>query len=107
MTRTEIRAYEALKEALIRCHDYSRDHGNTARETVDLLIDEVGMEDAKRIVAAMLVCKGRFDGRIDSRNHDWAEDELVFPEDVKLNLYYCDAIHPAHMDMIASNIRKR
>lgn len=107
MTRNEIRAYKSLEEALVRCHHYSRDHSNTARETVDLLIDEVGLEDAKNIVAAMVVCKGRFDGRIDSRNHDWAEEELTFLDDIKRNLYYCHEVHPVHMDMIASDIRKR
>lgn len=107
-TRTERQHYKALRQELIDAYHYVLDHSNKPRDTCALLIDRVGKENAVEIVALMIATKGTRDGRISRSNRMWAE--MIEPLAIEIahgcDLYYCDAIHPCHMDMIADAMRR-
>ena len=100
MNRKEMNAARA---ALIEC----RRNAGRADETVAALVEKLGYEDAREIVAAMVNAKGDWDQRISDRNRAWAAD-LAQDRDTlaAAYIYYCDDIHPAHMDQIADAMRK-
>ncbi len=92
------------RDTLIRSYKYSRSHENTPNATVDLLIDALGQEDAAEIVAALILCKGKWDARISSSSRAWAVETCSHTEtdlDTVPGFYYCDAVHPTRMDQIA------
>lgn len=96
------------RAALIRIYRHSRDEGATPADTVKQLIDELGEDGAKEIVAEMIIAKGEWDARISDRNRAWAKDTCLHST-ADLNhsgVYYCDEIHPAHMDQIANALCK-
>ena len=97
------------KTQLIDAHRYSRDHGNTPTETAQLLTDAIGAENAAEIVAVMVLCKGEWDARISPGSRRWAR-ETAQHDEAELaqisGLYYCDEIHPAHMEQIVSAFRR-
>lgn len=107
-TRSERQHFKALRQELINAHLYVRSATNRATDTVALLVDRVGPEDAKRIVALMISCKGDWDARISRANRKWAEEIEPFADEIATAcmLFYCDDIHPSHMDMIADCLRK-
>lgn len=94
---------------LIDDYLYVRELGGKPKETVDLLIDDLGLSNAQEIIAAMVLIHGEWDLRISVDSLKWAKEncsysahELTFP-----GCYYCDDIHPAHMDQIVQEIKKR
>lgn len=97
------------KAQLISAYRYSQDHNNTPTETADILTDAIGAENAAEIVAVMVLCKGEWDARICPRNREWAR-ETAQHDEAELaqipGLYYCDEIHPANMDLLASVFRR-
>ena len=101
--------FRSAKETLIDCHQYSRRHNNTPSETVDLLTDAIGRENAAEIVAALILCKGTWDERISKASRSWATETCSY-SGADLNavpgFYYCDEIHPAHMEQIAQIFRR-
>ena len=102
--------FRSAKETLIDCHRYSREHNNTPTETVELLIDAIGKESAEEIVAALILCKGSWDERISRASRSWAAETCCHSiEDLNTvpGIYYCDEIHPAHMEQIAQVLRNR
>lgn len=102
--------FRSAKETLIGCHRYSREHNNTPKETVELLIDAIGEENAGEIVAALILCKGSWDERISRGSRIWAAETCSHSsEDLNTvpGLYYCDEIHPTHMEQIAQALRNR
>lgn len=85
----------------------ARKNHTTARETVAALIDAIGYENAAEIIAAMVNAKGEWDGRISRTNRAWAAEQNA-PDRATLDdmcVWYCDEIHPAHMDEIANAMR--
>lgn len=85
----------------------ARQNHTTARETVAALIDAIGYENAAEIIAAMVNAKGEWDGRISRTNRVWAAEQNA-PDRATLDdmcVWYCDEIHPAHMDEIATAMR--
>ena len=102
-SKAEIRE---LKSGLIDFFDETRD--KTPKDTIDLLVDCYGIDAAKWIIAIMVNAKGRFDRRISERVYDWAEP-LAPDEDtlMKNGIYYCDEIHPVHMNQLAEEIMSR
>ena len=107
-TRPERQHYKALRQELIDAHRYVRDRSNKPSDTCALLIDRVGKENAVEIIALMVAEKGARDGRISRSNRVWAE--MIEPLAIEIahgcDLYYCDEIHPCHMDMIADAMRR-
>ena len=97
------------KDQLVSAYQYSRDHGNTPEDTAAILIDAIGRENAAEIVAVMVLSKGTWDARISRASREWAA-EMCSHSESELNamtgVYYCDAIHPAHMDQIVSVFRR-
>ena len=109
LTRSERIHYQALRKELIDAHTYVRANGNRSTDTVALLIDRVGLDAAKDIVALMICCKGTWDERISRRNRIWADIRMPSGDDIyhsDTGIYYCDEIHPCHMDAIANSIRE-
>lgn len=99
----------ALRQKLIQSHEYSRARQNCAKDTTALMNDSVGKESAIEIVAVMILCKGEWDGRISPANRAWAEDVASYTRAELAQipgLYYCDEIHPVHLDQIANIYRK-
>lgn len=99
----------AAREKLVSAYRWSRDHGNTPEETVEILIDEIGRENAQEIVAACIITVGDWDARISNVNRRWAAEacEHTAEELNQISGFYCpDEIHRTHMDQIADVIRK-
>lgn len=95
-TNAKIREHRA---ALVAAHKAS----NTPAETVAALVAQIGQESAAYIIAAMVNAKGEWDGRISSAVRTWAAVDEI-PTRQQLDdacVWYCDEIHPAHMDQIA------
>lgn len=94
---------------LIAAHRWSREHDNTPEATVEILTDAVGKENAAEIVAVMVLCRGEWDARISSDSRAWAA-RICSHELEELNqipgLYYCDEIHPTHMEQIVWAMRR-
>ena len=102
----DVRKIRELRNGIIDIYQATRD--DAPSDTVDALIEQYGVDDAKYIVAVLVNAKGRFDGRISGRVFDWAE--RIAPDENSLmnkGIYYTDAIHPAHMNQIASEIMRR
>ena len=101
--------FRTAKETLIDCYRYSLEHDNTPEETVELLIDAIGEESAQEIVSALILCKGTWDERISRTSRHWASETCSYStEDLNTvpGFYYCDEIHPTHMEQIAQALRK-
>ena len=58
----------AAREQLVSAYRWSRDHGDTPEETVEILIDEIGKDNAQEIVAACILTVGDWDARISNAN---------------------------------------
>lgn len=95
-TNAKIREHRA---ALVAAHQAS----TTPAETVAALVAQIGQESAAYIIAAMVNAKGEWDGRISSTVRAWAAaDEIPTQQQLdNADIWYCDEIHPAHMDQIA------
>lgn len=76
-------------------------------EAAATLIKAIGYEAAKETVAVMIVAKGTYDGRISDRSRAWAADitSETFDSLRDAYIFYCDEIHPAHMEQIAESMR--
>lgn len=77
------------------------------RKTVETLIDRLGYDRAKAVVATMINSIGEWDGRISDRNRAWAKtiDEAFDKEAARDAFIYC-SIHSCHADQIASEMRR-
>lgn len=104
---TDKRVIQIWKRHLVNAYSDSRRQGLSQVDTVDAIVSDIGEDNARYIIAVMVNTKGGFDGRISDKVYDWAaaiapgEDELR-----AAGIYYCDDIHPAHMDQIASQFMK-
>lgn len=97
------------KAQLIAAHRWSREHDNTPETTVEILTDSIGKESAAEIVAVMVLCRGDWDARISSDSRAWAAETCsheVKELDQIAGLYYCDEIHPTHMEQIVWAMRR-
>lgn len=97
------------KAQLVSVFKYDREHDNTPESAVQLLVDAIGKDDAGEILAVMVMCKGTWDSRISRSSREWAEvycshDEHELSEIP--GLYYCDEIHPAHMEQLVRAYRR-
>lgn len=96
-------------EQIIKVYEENRFDG-TPGKTVAGLVEAIG-EDAARIMIAELVnTVGSWDGRIDSRNRAWANaqtDARTRDELMERYIYQPSDIHPAHIDQLGYEARKR
>lgn len=88
------------RAALVEAHQ----NNDTPAATVAALVSSIGYDAAAEIIAAMVNVKGIWDQRISTKNRAWAAEIAA---DFLGNdfVYYCDEIHPAHMDQIADAMR--
>lgn len=97
------RGLNLCRKTLIECHQSS----TTPAEAVDRLIETLGRDAARLIVAQTVIAKGDWDNRITDRTREWAA--AVTEENQKslvdLGFYYPDQIHPAHLEQIAYAMR--
>lgn len=96
MTNREI---NAARKALIDTHK----ENTSAAATVAALVDRLGLETAREIIAVMVVSKSEWDERITKKARTWAAEQTEETRDglAARYVYYCDDIHPVHMDQIA------
>lgn len=95
------------RKTLIDRHNIQASTGGRPSNTVTDVVRILGQEKAREIVALCVIAKGDWDSRISDRNRDWA---AVVSDETRRTLddagfYYPDAIHPAHLDMIADAMR--
>lgn len=96
------RFYREAKPILVDIFNYTRDM--TPADTADLLVDRLGRDAADELVAAMVVAKGDWDSRIWPEVRAKAEDMILpYTENdlFRADIYYCDEIHPVHMNQLA------
>lgn len=97
------KAYTADRAALVAAHLES----TRPADTVEALAARLGHENAAEIVALMVIVKGDHDERISRKARTWAAELVAMTrEDVVeiLGLFYCDDIHPVHLDQIARSM---
>lgn len=82
----------------------ARQNNDTPAATVAALIDAIGYDAAAEIIAAMVNAKGDWDARISRTNRAWAAEQNAPARETldDMCVWYCDEIHPAHMDEIAT-----
>jgi hypothetical protein len=92
------------RAALVEAHRSN----NTPADTVNALISSIGYDAAAEIIAAMVNAKGEWDGRLSRNSRAWAAAQNA-PDCAALDamcVWYCDEIHPAHMEQIAEAMQK-
>lgn len=105
MTRKEMMT---TRETLINCHNTSRDNRTGGAATVADLVQRIGYDAAREIVALCVIAKGEWDGRISEKARAWAFELTSTTQGTlfAMYFYYPDAIHPAHMEEIARAMMK-
>ena len=105
ITMTTAREMRAARAALVEAH-----HDNdTPAATVAALVAELGEATAREIIARMVIAKGTWDCRLSRATRAWAAELLPTVTETTmdaLNVWYCDEIHPAHMEQIAQAMRE-
>lgn len=92
----DVKEIRANRDALIEAKETT----TTPEETVTALVSAIGYEKAREIIAIMVSAKGIWDQRISQKARAWAAE--IASDFLGSNfVYYCDEIHPAHMDQIA------
>lgn len=91
------------RAALVEAHQ----NNDTPAATVAAIISSIGYDAAVEIVASMVNAKGEWDERISRTNRTWAAAQDAPNRETLDNMcvWYCDEIHPAHMDQIADAMR--
>ncbi len=106
--REILKAKRETRKALIEVYNETRD--KTPADTVNALAERVGHDAARIAIAELVSSVSRFDGRIDRRNREWAEGVEGAWNNEELeahSLYAPSEIHPAHIDQIGYEMRKR
>lgn len=103
LTNREIRA---AREALVNAHSANRENGPAA--TVAALVESLGYDRTREIVALMTAARGTWDTRISSVSRAWAASVTSTTESELTDrcIYYCDEIHPAHFEQIAQAMQQ-
>lgn len=108
MTKTNLtnREIRAAREALVNAHSANRDNGPAA--TVAALVESLGYDRAREIVALMTAARGDWDARISRDSRAWAASVTSTTESELADrcIYYCDEIHPAHFEQIAQAMQQ-
>ncbi len=96
MTIERKKEIRSNRDALVNAHQNNAGPANT----VNALIASIGYNAAAEIIAVMVNAKGIWDQRISQKARAWAA-EIAADALGSDFIYYCDEIHPAHMDQIA------
>lgn len=91
--------YEKRRGVLVDTYQATRD--TTPANTATELRKKLG-SGADEIVAAMILVHGDWDERISRGSREWARQHCPYgiTELQEARLFYCDDIHPAHMEQI-------
>lgn len=100
MTRKEMMT---ARETLTSCHQSSHINMTGAAATVADLVQRIGYDAAREIVALCVISKGEWDARISEKSRVWAFEltGTTYGTLSAMYFYYPDAVHPAHMEQIA------
>jgi hypothetical protein len=103
MTREGRQELNRNRAVLIEAHQ----NATIPAEAAAALIKAIGYEAAAETVAVMIVAKGTYDGRVSDRSRAWAAGitSETFDSLREAYIFYCDEIHPAHMEQIAEAMR--
>ena len=82
----------------------ARTNEQTPGDIFGKLIDAIGLDDAREVIAATVNTIGDWDGRISSANREWAKSTTA--EGFDNYISGRDNIHPAHVDQYASIARR-
>ena len=105
---TTKRAMEANRETVLQVYKETR-YG-TVPETVDAIIDRLGMSSAIETIAELVNCVGLWDERIYPKTRKWAEsvENAAGHEELRSAGFYApSAIHPCHIDQLGEEMMKR
>lgn len=106
--RELIKAKRENRKVLIEVYSETRE--KTPADTVNAFVERVGYDTARIAIAELVSCVGEYDRRIDVRNRRWAESvegAWHYEELYDHRFYTPNEIHPAHIDQIGSEMRKR
>lgn len=89
-------------------HDALMSH-NDPQKTIDEFVDSIGYERAVEIIASMTNARAKWDGRISSKNAEWAREHALLDREVVIRLggYADDVIHSCHLDQLCSYLRRK
>lgn len=101
-----VKRIKANQQTLVTIHKSS----NSPKETVDRFISEVGYYEAVETIATMVnSIPDHWDGRISDRNYEWAAENTAVAavgNPILASFAKTDSIHSAHLDQIATAMRK-
>ena len=103
---------EAKKEAREAIDKAIEAYKGTDRpsEAVQMLVESVGYEEAKKIIATLVNAVSLYDGRIYEKTRTWANSVTAAPTNGQLRdmgIYGVDSwIHSAHVDQLGEAMRK-
>lgn len=101
-----MRDYEENLRRLVDIYNESLESNLTPKETARAFVDEVGIDNARKAIAAAMAVKS-WDGRISNENREyWTPigKEYGFSENMRIPSVL-DYIHPAHLEQITEEIR--
>ncbi len=102
---------KARQEALIKAYNKSVIEGdNTPKETISILEDMIGPQEALLAVAELVNTIGPWDGRVSAAERSWAAgiQGAAEPEELEdMRVYQPSEIHPAHISNLASYCMRR
>ena len=107
--REETKAFKASVKTLKDIHHNARLSHNNPQKTIEEFVDATSDELAVEIIASLVNARAKWDGRISPRNAEWAKSHAVWDRDViiRMGCYADDVIHSAHLDQLASEIRRK
>ena len=91
------------RKALLKAYAKTK----TPEAAAAILAVEIGVKDAREIVAIMIAAKRGIDCGISAENHEWSNKVLCgnavdFAEE---GIFYCDPICPVYLNRIANDLR--
>ena len=94
--------------ALVDEYKTALDANKTPAETIDAVVERLGLKKARATVAELVRLVGEWDGRIFPSVRAWAqgvEDAKTREELEGLGIYQPNEIHPAHIDQLGEAMR--
>lgn len=104
-----VKAFKGKVETLKEIHRNARMTHNNPQDVIDEYVDAVGYEKAKDVISNIVNARAEWDGRISTRNKEWASNLANIDRDViiRMGCYADDAIHSAHLDQLCDYMRRK
>lgn len=101
-----VKRIRANQKTLVDIHKSS----DTPKDTVDRFVESVGYYEAVETIATMInSIPNHWDGRISDANYEWAIKNTAIcamGDPIRASFHKTDDIHSAHLDQIATAMRK-